>query len=140
MEEKKEIEFSVWMAGLVLGIFALLVLGVAYFTPFSLESLTYDCYVRKRSGLYCPGCGGTRAFFAVLQGNFLGSFFYHPLVLYMGVLYVVFMFRGVIHFLSKGKYPFMKFHLGYIYVAIVITIVQFLVKNICLLVFHIVWI
>ena len=139
MAKKREMEFSVWVAGLILGIFALLVLGIAYFTPFSLESLTYDCWVHKRSGIYCPGCGGTRAFFAILQGDFIASFFYHPVVLYMGILYAVFMLRGAVHFLSKEKIPFMKFRLGYIYVAVGITIVQFLVKNICLLVFHVAW-
>lgn len=139
MAKKREMEFSVWVAGLILGIFALLVLGIAYFTPFSLESLTYDCWVHKRSGIYCPGCGGTRAFFAILQGDFIASFFYHPVVPYMGILYAVFMLRGAVHFLSKEKIPFMKFRLGYIYVAVGITIVQFLVKNICLLVFHVAW-
>ncbi|HBI60686.1 MAG TPA: DUF2752 domain-containing protein [Lachnospiraceae bacterium] len=139
MAKKREMEFSVWVAGLILGIFALLVLGIAYFTPFSLESLTYDCWVHKRSGIYCPGCGGTRAFFAILQGDFIASFFYHPVVPYMGILYAVFMLRGAVHFLSKEKIPFMKFRMGYIYVAVGITIVQFLVKNICLLVFHVAW-
>ena len=139
MAEKRETEFSIWMAGLILGIFALLLLGIACFTPFSLESLAYDCWIHKRSGIYCPGCGGTRAFFAILHGNFIKSFFYHPVVPYMGILYAVFMIRGTIHFLSKGKLPYMKFRLGYIYVAFGITIVQFLVKNICLLVFHVAW-
>lgn len=137
--EKKETEFAVWVAGLFLGVFALTVLGMDYFTPFSLKSLTYDCWVHKTSGIYCPGCGGTRAFFAILRGDFVLSFLYHPVVPYMGILYAVFMLRGILHFLSKGRYPFMKFCLGYIYAAIAITIVQFLVKNICLLLFHVAW-
>ena len=139
MEKKEGTEFAVWVAGLILGGIALLILLVAYFSPFSLESLAYDCWIHKRSGIYCPGCGGTRAFFAILHGEVITSFFYHPVVLYMGSLYAVFMLRGAIHYLSKGKYPFMKFRLGYIYTAVGITIAQFLIKNICLLVFHIAW-
>lgn len=138
-KEKGETEFAVWMAGLLLGMFALLVLSIAYFTPFSLESLTFDCWVHKSSGIYCPGCGGTRAFFAILRGDFVRSFFYHPVVPYMGVLYAVFMLRGALHFLSKGRYSFMRFRLGYVYVGIGITILQFLIKNIFLLGFHIAW-
>lgn len=138
--EKKTVEFSVWVAGLLLGIFAATLLAVIYCKPAILEFMTYDCFVRTRGGFLCPGCGGTRAFFAFLKGHFLLSVCYHPVVPYMGVIYVVFMLRGLLHFLSKGRFAFMRFRLGYVYVAIAITILQFLVKNICLLVFHIVWI
>ncbi len=138
--EKLTLEFALWVAGLFLGMAACLILAFAFFTPLTLESLSYSCWVRKTAGVYCPGCGGTRAFLALLHGDVVSSFLYHPVVPYMGILYVVFMFRGVVHFGSKGRFPFMKFHLVYIYVAVGITLVQFLAKNICLLVFHITWI
>lgn len=34
------------------------------------------------TGLYCPGCGGTRAVRSLLKGDLWMSFRYHPLVLY----------------------------------------------------------
>lgn len=138
-ENKKKIEYAIWIAGVILGIFAASVLLLAYFTPFSLEMITYDCWIHQVSGLYCPGCGGTRAFFALLRGDIVASFFCHPLVLYMGILYAVFMIRGGIALLSKGRYSFMKYHITYVYIGIAITIVQFIIKNICLVVYHIAW-
>lgn len=140
LSEKKTVEFSVWVAGFLLGVFALTLLLVIYFNPSVLEMLTYDCYVRSRSGVICPGCGGTRAFFSFIRGQFFLSFCYHAVVPYMGIIYIVFMLRGLLHFLTKGKLAFMKFRLGYVYVGIAITIVQFFIKNICLFAFHIVWI
>ena len=131
--EKKETEFAVWMAGLFLGVFALAVLLLDAYTPFSVESLQYDCWIRKQGGFYCPGCGGTRAFFAFIAGRFVRSFLYHPVVPYMGVIYIVFMLRGALHFLSKGRFAFMRFRVGYIYVAVAITIIQFVIKNVYLL-------
>lgn len=35
------------------------------------------------TGLYCPGCGGTRAVRSLLRGDLRMSAQYHPLVLYV---------------------------------------------------------
>lgn len=39
------------------------------------------CFFRFYTGLPCPGCGLTRAFLALLRGDWRGSFRYHPLLL-----------------------------------------------------------
>lgn len=49
------------------------------------------CIWDKMLGIYCPGCGGTRAVLALLQGKLLLSLWYHPFVLYAAVLYAGFM-------------------------------------------------
>ncbi len=41
-----------------------------------------SCFFHELTGLYCPGCGGTRAFIALMEGDLARSFFYHPIVLY----------------------------------------------------------
>lgn len=40
------------------------------------------CLFHLLTGLYCPGCGGTRAVWYLLHGQILKSLQYHPLVLY----------------------------------------------------------
>jgi len=39
-----------------------------------------SCFFRKITGLYCPGCGSTRAVWRLLQGDLSGSLRFHPLV------------------------------------------------------------
>lgn len=43
------------------------------------------CLFRLFTGLYCPGCGGTRAVKALLRGQIGMSLYYHPFVLYLAV-------------------------------------------------------
>lgn len=45
----------------------------------------FPCLFHWITGLYCPGCGGTRAIGALLQGQLLKSFCYHPFVLYAAI-------------------------------------------------------
>ena len=42
----------------------------------------FPCLFHFITGLYCPGCGGTRAVRALLQGDVVKSFCYHPFVVY----------------------------------------------------------
>ena len=42
----------------------------------------FPCLFHLVTGLYCPGCGGTRAALFLLQGQWRESLFYNPIVLY----------------------------------------------------------
>ena len=37
-----------------------------------------SCFFRKLTGLYCPGCGSTRALRRLLCADFIGAFRYNP--------------------------------------------------------------
>lgn len=47
------------------------------------------CAFHSLTGLYCPGCGGTRAVTELLYGDLRMSFQYHPLVLYTAVVFLL---------------------------------------------------
>jgi hypothetical protein len=49
------------------------------------------CAIYEKTGIYCPGCGGTRAVLAVLRGELLQSLLYHPVVLYTCAMYTLFL-------------------------------------------------
>lgn len=56
------------------------------------------CMFQSLTGLYCPGCGGTRAVRSLLRGDLRMSFQYHPLVLYT---VFVFLLEMVLRAVSK---------------------------------------
>lgn len=87
--------------------------------------------------IYCPGCGGTRAVRALLEGDFFRSLWYHPLVLYTVVLFGGFMLTNIMEKLRIIHMKGWKFHGWYLYVALGIILVNWVIKNVLLLVFDI---
>lgn len=99
--------------------------------------LGYTCVVYRLFGIYCPGCGGTRAVSALLAGNPLLATWYHPLVTYTVVIFGGFMLTQTLARLHIGGIKGWKFHEWHLYVAVAIMIGNFLLKNVLLLGFHI---
>ena len=52
-------------------------------------SLGFPCMFHLLTGLYCPGCGGTRAVWFLLHGKIGTSIRYHPLVFYTALMTAV---------------------------------------------------
>ena len=84
----------------------------------------------ERTGLYCPGCGGTRAVLYLLYGNIPMAFVYHPGVGYMALLLVVCVGSNLLHVLSKRKIQPLRASRLYFYGLIVVILVQWIIKNI----------
>ena len=91
-----------------------------------------NCVFESLTGLYCPGCGGTRSAIALFRGRLIKSFFFHPAVPYAFVVYIVFMVKM---FLLK-HFNIGREHDGrilvFIYIGIGIVIVQWIVKLVLL--------
>ena len=80
-----------------------------------------------------PGCGGSRALHLFLQGRFLMSFLYHPVVLYSALIYIPFMVTQTMEYVTKGKIHGMLIRMGYLYGALAIIGVNWVVKNVLLI-------
>lgn len=81
---------------LLTGIFLLLILlsfGYVYIAPVLSDTypvIFWECVFKNFFHLYCPGCGGTHALYALLHLHPLESFLYHPLVIYV-VFFLLFL-------------------------------------------------
>lgn len=115
---------------------AAIVLIKKMFMPAAMWHLP-PCLFHKVTGLYCPGCGGTRAIIAFLHGEFVQSLRYHPLVPYAAVLGGWFMISQTVERMSGNRIKIgMHFREGYLWVAIGVIVINFLVKNILLIFGH----
>lgn len=123
----------IFYVGLLLGILGLFaVLGLSIF-DIDLREILPPCSLYSMTGLYCPGCGGTRACYALAQGHILESIILHPLVFYLAVGYVVYMLSHLLDILTQGKIRGCYFCPYYWYIGVGILLVQFVVKNLALL-------
>ena len=68
------------------------------------------CPFKALTGLPCPGCGMTRAFLHLIEGDVAGAFHFHPLFWLVPLLFIVVIFRHK-SFVSK-IYDSRKFWLG----------------------------
>ncbi len=65
----------------------------------------YKCPFDYFLGIPCPGCGMTRAFFALLRLDFEEAFYYHPLffVVIVAAVIILLYFLKIIKMRSKTK-------------------------------------
>lgn len=88
----------------------------------------FECEIRRISGLPCPGCGGTRAFYHLFRGEIIQSIRFNPVVIYGVAAYLHFMLT------MSGRKSIGKKKEGevrvqfYLYGAVVVLLLQWLVK------------
>ena len=97
-------------AGVVSGACLLAVLGWALLlrNEDAIFHLGSGCYVRRFTGFYCAGCGGTRAFFALLHGNFSKSWSLNPLVILFALLGGAAAVRGAVLAAFPGRFGWLR--------------------------------
>lgn len=95
------------------------------------------CVMLRATGLYCPGCGGTRSVVALLRGNLVQSVLYHPAVIYGVVLFLLYFISQTLMRLSKGKVKGLSMKPIYLYILLGIILVNFIIRNVLLLAFGI---
>ncbi len=88
------------------------------------------CVFRDLVGIYCAGCGGTRAFYYLIHGNIWKSILCNPFVIYMLGVYGVFMVNTFLY-MHTEKIGFKKFPItGLIYAGVILMIAQSVIRNI----------
>lgn len=108
-------------------------------TGINVLRLDYPCIFNKVTGLCCPGCGGTRAFRALLHGQILRSIYDYPPLIFGVVVYIIFMVRCFLyrHFgIRKSRDGAV---VKYMYIFIGLMIVQWIVKLVAQICFDYYW-
>lgn len=126
----------------IIGWCCLGILAAAYLflsiTGIHLSHYLLPCAFHEFTGLYCPGCGGTRAFNYLTQGHLIRSFRFHPFVIYTAVLGGWFMISQTIERISKHHIRIgMKYRDIYLWIAVAIVAINFIIKNLFLIVWGI---
>ncbi|MDE6636406.1 MAG: DUF2752 domain-containing protein [Lachnospiraceae bacterium] len=119
------------------------VTGIFVITHYNIDINDYimPCTLNHLTGLYCPGCGGTRALRYLLCGRILTSLYYNPIVAYVFFPWIWFLVtQTILRFRNKrglhnpGVISLRMIHPmtvrpRYIYTGIIILIAQCIIKN-----------
>lgn len=97
----------------------------------------FPCLFQLITGLYCPGCGGTRAVRALIEGNLRLSLQYHPLVLYTAVVVTAELLSCALSKAAKNPRLYLGHEMLFIYIAVGIVSVNWVYKNVMLIFFGI---
>lgn len=130
MEQKRnrKQEKEIYICGLIL--LGILLFWLAAERLLGLEFSLPPCIFHGLTGLYCPGCGGTRACRLLLSGHIFQSFVHHPGVILAAVLYIWFMVSHTIEFISKGRLRTgLPYTDKFLYLEAAVILLQCLVKN-----------
>lgn len=138
MRQREKEETALFYTGWAIVFIACLLWLFYRLFPIPLEKFLLPCIIHTVFGLYCPGCGGTRAVAALFHGDFITSFIYHPLVLYTAVIAGWFLISQSIERISKHRIKIgLKYRDSYIWAALIILIINFIIKNMLLIIWHI---
>ncbi len=90
-----------------------------------------ECVFQKTFGLYCPGCGGSRALNALLRFDFPESFIYYPPIILCALLILITDLQLAVFLIKKDK-KYIKIN-GKIFLIIPPAIIlNFIIKNLLL--------
>ncbi|MCR4675422.1 MAG: DUF2752 domain-containing protein [Lachnospiraceae bacterium] len=97
------------------------------------------CLFHKVTGLYCPGCGGTRSLHFLLTGHPLLSVIYHPLVIYIAVIALYVLIRHLIDFIKTKSFKLNNFYFKpwMAWMMLIIVALNFVIKNAALICCHV---
>jgi hypothetical protein len=101
------------------------------------ELIPARCAVHDLFHIYCPGCGGTRAVYLLLHLHPVQSFLYHPLVVFVALILAMYEIGAVITLIRRDGRRYYYLKDWFCYVALGIIIVNWVLRNILLIQFHV---
>lgn len=128
--KEKDFELILYLIGIVVAtVLILAALLLYYIGKYNGDNFFALCYIQYFTGIYCPGCGGTRAFINLIHGNILQSMRYNIFVPYGIVVTLVFYISQTLRFITKGRIKGVRFYKWFLYGGIIALIISFVTKN-----------
>lgn len=95
------------------------------------------CSIREKFHFYCPGCGGTRAFKALLEGELFKSLYYNPVVVLLIMEMLVFFGTLFYEKYIDKRNQYIKIRTTMNWLILITIVINFVFKNIMLLIWNI---
>ena len=111
----------------------ILVLSICIIFLVFIAIFPVGCIFTRLTGIYCPSCGMTRAFKAILHFNFIEAFSLNILSIPLFIFLIIFIINLLIDIFKK-RYSFisklLNFFSKYYFIVIILLIISFIYNNI----------
>ncbi|MBC8061979.1 MAG: DUF2752 domain-containing protein [Clostridiaceae bacterium] len=95
------------------------------------NSIFPKCLILEYTGLYCPGCGSTRATYYLTHGNLLKAFGFNQLyIMLLPFMLYLYLLNFGIRINGKELLPMPKFNLRFCMLIAIVFIVFCILRNI----------
>lgn len=92
--------------------------------------LSSPCFLDEQLHLYCPGCGGTRALFALMRFSLAESVLSNPIVLYLVFLFLYYYIGTTLAVLAKGRRIYFRPGYWMIWIGVLLIIWTGVLRNV----------
>jgi hypothetical protein len=116
---------------------AILVAGFVVVTLLLKDREEMQCAFYSLTGLYCPGCGGTRAVYSLLRLRIFDAIKYNITVPFGAFVYIYYNVRAFIAGLKNDTEYFKNQKYPLCIVLVAVLLLNFVLKNVLLLFFGI---
>ncbi|MCI8307032.1 MAG: DUF2752 domain-containing protein [Lachnospiraceae bacterium] len=145
----KLIDKIAYIAGVIILIIGITAICIIIHCDIDINKYTQPCILNKLTGLYCPGCGGTRALKYLLSGRIFTSLYCNPIVVYV---FFPWIWLLITHSVEKIRKKFRIYETvslpgrlfrpltvrpWYLYTGIIVVLLQCLIKNILYICFSV---
>jgi hypothetical protein len=132
--KKEATALSKYTEARLVSVFIILVAFISalfvFFIPPGEGSLYPPCMFHLLTGLYCAGCGSTRAIHYFLHGRIVKAFSYNPLVVILLVPLGFFVLNHLRFVLWGKKWRIPEIKTKYIWLLIIIIFLYWILRNI----------
>lgn len=131
---KKEMSFNDYVYFSIL--FTILVLIILYILYIFIgQPPIFNCIIHENFGIFCPGCGCTRALISLFQGNIIKSLYYNPTILYSFIILSIYIFSNTVSkiFKKENSRFVLKYNPIYLYIGIFLLFGTCIIKNVLIL-------
>ncbi|MBQ5951619.1 MAG: DUF2752 domain-containing protein [Lachnospiraceae bacterium] len=133
MKQRRSLEDILFVMGLAATVFVAAGAVLLAVFPGLRAYVDVPCRFYEITGLYCPGCGGTRALRFLLHGNVFSSLYEHPAVLCGGILFVWFMVSQALSRLTKGRVRGLIVRDWMVWGMLIVIVGNWIIKNAAML-------
>lgn len=128
-QEQKQADIVFFYLSLFFILFAIGIIISKYLFHNSITDLNLQCPLHSTTGIYCPACGGTRAFIQLTKGNLIASIRSNPFVPYLAFVGGIFFMSQLLQRITHCKIHGIHFRLIYVYIGLGLLIMNALIKN-----------